>query len=97
MAKNEEVRFEIVKHYGVIKERKNGWKKELNKVSWNGAEPKWDIREWNEEHDKTSKGITLSDEEAKNLFGIFLTNSSSVFFSISYTSLNEFLYISSII
>ena len=59
MAKNEEVRFEIVKHYGVIKERKNGWKKELN------------IREWNEEHDKTSKGITLSDEEAKNLFGIF--------------------------
>ena len=70
MAKNEDLKFEIVQHFGVLKERKNGWKKELNKVSWNGAEPKWDIREWNEEHDKTSKGTTLSDDEAKILFGI---------------------------
>ena len=47
MAKNEDLKFEIVQHFGVLKERKNGWRKELNKVSWNGAEPKWDIREWN--------------------------------------------------
>lgn len=71
MAKNEELKFEIVQHFGVLKERKNGWRKEINKVSWNGAEPKWDIREWNEEHDKSSKGTTLSDDEAKILFEIF--------------------------
>ena len=71
MAKNEELKFEIVQHFGVLKERKNGWRKEINKVSWNGAEPKWDIREWNEEHDKSSKGATLSDDEAKILFEIF--------------------------
>ena len=53
-----------VKHYEL-------WRKEINKVSWNGAEPKWDIREWNEEHDKSSKGTTLSDDEAKILLEIF--------------------------
>jgi hypothetical protein len=71
MAKNEDVKFEIIQHFGVMKERKNGWKKELNKVKWGDNDPKWDIREWNEEHDKMSRGITLSDEEAKILFEIF--------------------------
>ena len=37
MAKNDEMKFEIVQHFGVLKERKNGWKKEVNKVSWNDA------------------------------------------------------------
>ena len=71
MAKNEDVKFEIIQHFGVMKERKNGWKKELNKVKWGDNDTKWDIREWNEEHDKMSRGITLSDEEAKILFEIF--------------------------
>jgi hypothetical protein len=71
MAKNEDVKFEIIQHFGVMKERKNGWKKELNKVKWGNNDPKWDIREWNEEHDKMSRGITLTDEEAKILFEIF--------------------------
>lgn len=67
MAKNEDVKFEIIQHFGVMKERKNGWKKELNKVKWGDNDPKWDIREWNEEHDKMSRGITLTEDEAKNL------------------------------
>lgn len=72
MAKNnDEMKFEIKQHFGILKERKNGWKKELNKVAWGDNDPKWDIREWNEEHDKMSRGITLSDEEAKILFEIF--------------------------
>lgn len=71
MTKNNEIKFEIIQHFGVLKERKNGWKKELNKVSWDEAEAKWDIREWNEDHDKMSRGITLSDAEAKILFEIF--------------------------
>ena len=66
-----EMKFEIKQHMCVLSERKNGWKKELNRVSWNDADPKWDIREWNEEHDKMSRGITLSDAEAKILFEIF--------------------------
>lgn len=63
-----EMKFEIKQHMCVLSERKNGWKKELNRVSWNDADPKWDIREWNEEHDKMSRGITLTEDEAKNLF-----------------------------
>lgn len=71
MAKNnDEMKFEIIQHFGILKERKNGWKKELNKVAWGDNDPKWDIREWNEEHDKMSRGITLTDEEAKILFEI---------------------------
>lgn len=74
MAKNDEMKFEIVQHFGVLKERKNGWKKEVNKVSWNDAEPKWDIREWNEDHDKMSRGITFSEDEIENLIGILKSN-----------------------
>lgn len=74
MAKNDEMKFEIIQHFGVLKERKNGWKKEVNKVSWNDAEPKWDIREWNEDHDKMSKGITFSEDEIENLIGILKSN-----------------------
>ena len=43
MAKNNEIKFEIIQHFGVLKERKNGWKKELNKVSWNDEDPKYEI------------------------------------------------------
>lgn len=74
MAKNDEMKFEIVQHFGVLKERKNGWKKEVNKVSWNDSEPKWDIREWNEDHDKMSKGITFSEDEIKNLIEVLKSN-----------------------
>ena len=62
-----EMKFEIAQHMCVLSERKNGWKKELNKVSWNDADPKWDIREWDEEHRKMSKGITFTEKEIKNL------------------------------
>lgn len=74
MAKNNEIKFEIIQHFGVLKERKNGWKKELNKVSWNDEDPKYDIREWNEEHDKMSRGITLSEDEFKNLIEVMKSN-----------------------
>lgn len=58
---------EIKRHIGVLSEKGSGWKKELNLVSWNGNEPKWDIREWSEDHERMSRGITLKDEEAKAL------------------------------
>lgn len=48
-----------------------GWTKELNKVSWGDRDAKWDIREWNEDHTKCSKGITLTDEEL-SLLGAYL-------------------------
>lgn len=65
-----EIKYEIVEHLGVISENDKGWKKELNLVSWNEREPKYDLRDWNETHEKMGKGITLSKEEAANLVEI---------------------------
>jgi hypothetical protein len=56
-----------VEKLGVLSESAKGWRKELNRISWNGGEPKLDIRDWSPEHDKMSKGITLTDDEAKAL------------------------------
>ena len=47
----------------MLSESARGWTKELNLVSWNGREPKYDIREWDPEHEKMGKGVTLTEEE----------------------------------
>jgi len=39
------------------------YRKELNLIRWFGKEPKLDIRGWNEDHTKMTKGISLTDEE----------------------------------
>ena len=62
-----EFKFDIVKSFGLISENTNGWVKEVNLVSWNDREPVYDIRAWQESHDKLGKGITLTTEELKNL------------------------------
>lgn len=63
-----EVKFEIVKMVAVIQDKGDGsWVKELNLVSWNGREPKYDIREWSPDHTKMDRGLTLSKEEAKTV------------------------------
>ena len=59
--------YEIVRELGVISERKGGWSKQLNLISWNGAEPKYDIRDWSPDREKMGKGITLSAAELQSL------------------------------
>lgn len=62
-----DIKYEITKEIGSISENAKGWKKELNLVSWNEREPKYDIRDWSEDHQKLGKGITLTGEEIKRL------------------------------
>ena len=62
-----DIKFEITEELGVLSESAKGWTKELNLVSWNGAAPKYDIRDWAPGHEKMGKGITLSPEEAEKL------------------------------
>lgn len=64
-----EITFEIKKSFGVLSHSKSGWTKELNLVSWNNGEPKYDIRDWDEQHSKMGKGITLSRDELLSLKG----------------------------
>jgi len=63
----DEIKFNIVKHFGVISSEKGAWKKELNLVSWNDRAPKLDIRDWAPGHEKMGKGITLTEGEAAQL------------------------------
>ncbi|WBW50160.1 YdbC family protein [Peptoniphilus equinus] len=58
-----EFKFEITEHIATLSEKANGWTKELNKVSWNDRPPKYDIRDWDPDHGKMSKGIGLNDDE----------------------------------
>lgn len=62
-----DIKFEIKETVGVIAELAKGWKKELNLISWNGKEAKYDLREWAPEHEKMSKGVTLTSDELKAL------------------------------
>lgn len=64
---DKEIDFTIVDEIGIISTSPKGWNKELNLISWNGREPKYDIRDWAPEHEKMGKGITLTEEEAKTL------------------------------
>ena len=65
MAYNNEFKFEIVKNIAVLSTERSGWTKEVNLISFNDAPPKYDIRSWDPNHEKMSKGVTLSKEEMK--------------------------------
>lgn len=68
--KKDSVKFEIVSSIGVISTSKTGWQTEVNRVSWNGGMPKYDIRAWSPDHTQMGKGITLTDEELEKLSAI---------------------------
>lgn len=61
------IKYEIKETVGKISENNKGWAKELNLISWNDRDPKYDIRDWAPEHEKMGKGVTLSAEELKSL------------------------------
>ncbi len=58
-----EIKYEIIKKIGELSKSASGWAKELNLISWNDREPKYDIREWSPDREKMGKGVTLSTEE----------------------------------
>ncbi|WP_366924726.1 hypothetical protein MFMK1_001720 [Metallumcola ferriviriculae] len=61
------VKYEIKETLGILSESSKGWSKELNLISWNDRDPKYDLRDWAPEHAKMGKGVTLSVEELKKL------------------------------
>lgn len=58
-----EIKYDIVESLGIMSESQRGWTKELNLISWNDREPKYDIREWAPGREKMGKGVTLSKDE----------------------------------
>jgi hypothetical protein len=62
-----DIKHEIAKSIGSLSTSGSGWKKELNLISWNDREPKYDLREWSPDHEKMGKGVTLTREELSAL------------------------------
>jgi len=58
-----DIKFEIVKKIGLLSTSSRGWTKELNLISWNDREAKYDIREWSPDGGTMGKGVTLTKEE----------------------------------
>ena len=58
---------EIVRPIAVLSENERGYTKEINLVSWNGGEPKYDIRNWHPGRVRSGKGIALTRDEIMNL------------------------------
>ena len=66
-----EFKYEITQELGVISEAK--YNIELNMVSWNDREPKYDIRSWASDHSRMGKGISLTEEEMERLVELWNT------------------------
>jgi len=64
------ITFKITEHIATLGTHSGGWTKELNKVSWNDGEPRYEIRDWNPEHTQCGKGSPMTDEEFKELVNV---------------------------
>lgn len=64
---NERISYKVIANVGTLAQYPTGWSKEVNIVSWNEGQPKLDIRDWSEDHEKMSRGITLTADEAQRL------------------------------
>lgn len=58
-----DIKFQVIKKFGVLSTSGRGWSKELNLVSWNDRDPKYDLREWAPDGETMGKGVTLTKEE----------------------------------
>lgn len=62
-----EIKYKIVEEIAVLSESTKGWTKELNLISWNDREAKYDLRDWSPNREKMGKGITLTKDELTSL------------------------------
>ncbi|MCX6066942.1 MAG: PC4/YdbC family ssDNA-binding protein [Chloroflexi bacterium] len=53
----------MIKKIGTLSKSASGWAKEVNLISWNDRDAKYDIRDWSAGNATMGKGITLSREE----------------------------------
>ena len=60
--------YEVAERIAVLSQS-GDTSKELRKVAYRGASPKWDLRSWRKADGEETllKGITLTDEEARAL------------------------------
>lgn len=65
----QDIPYEIIKEIAVLSKSGTGYTKEINLISWNGNEPKYDIRSFSPNHARCGHGITLTEKETAALLG----------------------------
>lgn len=61
------ITYNILKDYGILGDSEKKMAKHLVLIEWGDKGAKYDIRGWNENFEKMSKGITLTRQEMKDL------------------------------
>ena len=72
MAKNTTISYEVKEVLGIL-DSDSTMQKELRLISWNGNEPKYDLRSWGTDKDRgerCGKGLTMDKEELYSLYNI---------------------------
>lgn len=72
MVKNTTISYEVKEVLGIL-DSDSTMQKELRLISWNGNEPKYDLRNWGTDKDgneKCGKGLTMDREEIYSLYNI---------------------------
>lgn len=66
---NKEIKKDIKKILGTLgEENTSGWSMKACIISWNGGVDKLDIRQWNSDMTRCSKGISLTSAETEQLY-----------------------------
>lgn len=61
--------FKIEEQVAILRTAETGWTRELGKVVWYNKPMTIDVRWWSPDKKRAGKGISLTVEEAKLLFG----------------------------
>lgn len=62
-----EIKYDILEKIGALSTSASGWSKELNLISWNDRDAKYDLRDWSADGSKMGKGVTLTKAELSAL------------------------------
>lgn len=63
-----EIVYDIVETIGTVDSGNKTL--ELNRISWNHRAPVFDLRKWDETHEKMGKGVTMNESDLRGLHEI---------------------------
>lgn len=71
--KTDDFKYEVIEECGSLPARSNGDVVKIRYISWNGRDPKYDIRVWSTDDDgneRCGKGIGISGEELEGIYNL---------------------------
>ena len=66
-----EFKYEITERIAVLSTNASGWERQLNMISWNGKDPKYDIRDWRPRRQQDEQGHQHDPRRAGRAQGHF--------------------------